>query len=184
MDYCYHYYRYREGEGISLGLAALFFYIFLDGSLSLFSAHTLAQIIIDVIIMAFGLTFACIMFFAYLEISRKYAITQTGLVLKYPFNFTVTHPWCELSEIGICKVHYTTRGPVEYLTAIRCVIGEEKNGPRKGHGWWADSFYSVIHFRKVITIIYSEDRLEAFNTVCPLEIIDYRGLRRYYHDPK
>ena len=116
-------------------------------------------------------------------IRREYAISKEGITLRYPFRYTVMHSWDEISEIGICNVHYTTRGPVEYLMVIRCVIGEEKSGPAKGHGWWADSFYSAMHFRKIITILYSEERLEEFKQVCPFEIIDYRGIKRHYHDP-
>lgn len=182
MNYCYHYNRYREGEGVSLGLVALFFYIFLDGTISLFNASTWGQCIVSILIMLFGLSFSCIMGCVYLEVCRKYTITHDGLVLVYPFNFTVTHTWEDLSEIAVCKVHYTTRGPTEYMTAIRCVVGEEKNGPSKGYGWWADSLYSAIHFRKIITIIYSDERLDEFKTMCPLDIADYREMRRYLWD--
>lgn len=179
MSYCYHLYRYREQEGISLGLSALFLYIFLEWTYSLFRVQTLIQGIVCVLGMMFGLAFSCIMIMAYLEICRKYTISESGITLEYPFHFTVYHPWSEISEIGICNVHYTTRGPVEHLTAIRCVVCNEKNGPSKGHGWWADSFYGVIHFRVIITIIYSDERMIEFNRICPMEIIDYRSIKRH-----
>ena len=184
MNYCYHFQRYRDQEGISLGLSALFFYFFIEWTCSLFRVQTFIQGIICVLGMIFGLGFGCIMVMAYLEICRKYSISEAGITLIYPLKFTVTYSWNEISDLGICKVHYTTRGPVEYLTAIRCVVGNERNGPSKGYGWWADSFYSVIHFSRIITILYSEARVEEFKKVCPLEIIDYRNIKRYYHDPE
>lgn len=183
MQYCYNFSRYREQEWQALGLTVIFLYMFLECAYSLFRIRNLLQGIVCVGGMAFSFGFSLIMLMAYLEIYRKYSISQEGITLSYPFSITVTHTWRELSEIGICKVHYTTRGPVEYLTAIRCVIGEEKNGPKNGHGLWADSYYSIIHFRKIITIIYSEERLAEFKQVCPFEIIDYRGIKRHYHDP-
>lgn len=179
MNYCYHLYRYREQEGGSLGLSALFLYIFLEWTYALFQVQTLIQGMVCVLGMLFGLAFGCIMIMAYLEICRKYTVSETGITLKYPLKLTVHHSWNEISEIGICNVHYTTRGPVEHLTAIRCVVGVENNGPSKGYGWWADSYYSVIHFRRIITIIYSDERLEEFVRVCPLEIVDYRSIKRY-----
>lgn len=181
MDYCYPGYRYREGEGISLSLAAVFLYVFLDGVVSLVKTQRLIEGIVWLGMMAFALSFCCLMLMAYLEVCRKYSVTKEGFVLHYPFHFTVVHSWDELGEIGICKVHYPNRGrpPLPYTIAIRCVVGEEKKGPRNGYGWWASSFYSAVHFRKIITIVYTEDRLEEFKKACPLKIIDYRGIRRF-----
>ena len=179
MNYCYHFNRYRGQEGIGLGLSALFWYIFIYWTYALFQAQSLMQGIVCVLGMLLGLAFGCLMIMGYLEICRKYTITETGITLEYPFHVTVHHPWDEIGEIGICNVHYTTRGPIEYLTAIRCVVGNEKNGPNKGYGWWADSFYSVIHFRRIITIIFSDERLEEFKRVCPAAIIDYRNIRKH-----
>ena len=178
MNYCYHLNRYREQEGIGLGLSVLFWYIFIHWTYALFLAQTLIQGIICVLGMLFGFAFGCLMIMAYLEICRKYTISESGITLEYPFHFTVHHSWDEIGEIGICNVHYTTRGPVEYLTAIRCVVGNERNGPSKGQGWWADSYYSVIHFRSIITIIYSEERLEEFKSACFSKIIDYRSIKK------
>lgn len=180
MYYCYHGIQYREQEGICLGLSALFLYIFLEWAVSLVQAHSFLHGVICVFGMIFGLVFGLVMIMAYLEICRRYMVTESGIKLIYPFNYVVAHSWDEISEIGICKVHYTTRGPVEYLTAIRCVVGGEKKGPSKGHGWWADSLYSAIHFRRVITIVYSEERVEEFRKLCPFEVIDYRNIK-YYH---
>lgn len=181
MRYCYHGYDYREGEGISLGIAAVFLYVFLDCTISLVKAPRIIEGIIWLGMMAFSLSFFCLMLMEYLEICRKYTVTNEGLILHYPLRFTVTHTWDKLSEIGICNVHYASRGriPVPHLVAIRCVVGEEKKGPRHGHGWWASCVYSAMHFRKIITILYTEEKLEEFKRECPLEIIDYRGIRKY-----
>ena len=184
MQYCYHYPRYREQEWLALELTALFLYLFVNCLVSLAAIKTFMQGMIYVCCMIICLSVACFMLMAYLEIRREYAISNEGITLSYPFHFVIMHTWDELSEIGICNVHYTTRGSIEYLTVIRCVIGEENNGPAKGHGWWADSFYSAIHFRKIINIVFSEERIEEFRQICPIEIVDYRGIKQICYSRK
>jgi hypothetical protein len=179
VQYCYHFQRYRDGEGISLGLAALFLCFFLEFAFRLVTAQVIGQVVASLVLMAIGLGVAVGMVMCYLEICRRYSVTESGLVLEYPFRYTVIHPWETLSEIGICNVHYTARGPVEHLTAIRCVVGEEKKGPRHGYDCWAESWYSALHFRKVITILFTEERLEEFEKVCPVKIQDYRNVRKW-----
>lgn len=115
---------------------------------------------------------------------RKYAVGSDGLKIQYPWGFCVQHSWEEFSEIGICKVRYTTRGTFHYDVVLRFVIGHEENGPSKGYGKWATDGYVIRHFRKIVTVDFTEARYQEIKMFCPLEIVDYRGIRRYFHDPE
>lgn len=183
MKYCFHYHSYREGEESSLGLSALFLFFCLEGIFMLLTAQSFGQGVAGMFLTVLGASLTYSMLITYLEICRKYCVSVDGITLLYPFKYTVFHPWSEISEIGICNIHYNHRNPVTYMVAIRIVIGEEKNGPSKGYGPWAESYYSARHFRTIVSILHSDERLKEFEDVCPLEIIDYRGIKRYYHDP-
>lgn len=179
MNYCYHYNRYRGQEKICLGVSALFGLMFCGWAVSLFRASTVTAGAVSALVMLVSLGLVWITVMAYLEMCRKYSVSEAGLTVIYPFGIKVTYAWNALSEIGLCKVHYTGADPVEYLAAIRCVVGEERNGPAKGYGWWADSLYGVFRFRKIITVTYTAERLDEFRQMCPFEITDYRYIRHY-----
>lgn len=120
----------------------------------------------------------------YLLYSRRYLVSEDGIIVKYPFLPETLYPWDSISEIGICKVHYALRG-CHFLTAIRCVIGEEKNGPHKGYyGSWASEFYSMRHLRNVIIISYADYRAAELQKYYPKQIKDYRWIKRRPHDPE
>lgn len=184
MQYCYDHSYHRQLEGITIGLAGLFLFIILEGIYNLFQFVSIIHSVIYSGVIIFGVVFFSIASMEYLAISRKYRITEFGIIIQYPLGITVKYSWDILSEVGVCKVHYTTRGSFSYLTVIRCVVGEEKNGPSKGYGRWADSLYSTIHFNKVVVILYTEERHKEFNSICPLDVIDYRGIKRYPFDPE
>lgn len=119
----------------------------------------------------------------YLLYSRRYLVTDAGLVVKYTFLPEILYPWGTVREIGICKIHYAPRG-CHYLTAIRCVIGEEQNGPHGGYGSWAGEFYSMRHLHNVIVIVYADYKLDEIKKYCPDKIKDYRWIKRFPHDPE
>ena len=104
--------------------------------------------------------------------NEKYAVTPEGLARQTINSPVRQHDWSEFSEIAVCKVHHETRdGP---NTVIRCVIGPEFWGPSKVVGPWAKSAYSIKNRHRIVIIDYSDEVLEEFRAVCPLEIKDYR----------
>lgn len=110
---------------------------------------------------------------------RKYSVDQFGIKIRYPFCFSVFYPWDDITEVSICKVHYAPRVPGRYCVAIRCVVGEEKTGPSKAKSaneYWSSGSYEAFHLAKVISIEYTDIRLEQIKSVCPHEIKDYRYL--------
>lgn len=110
---------------------------------------------------------------------RKYEITRDGMYIKFPLTAMQFHRWSEFSEIALCKVHYAARSDMHTL-AIRCVIGEEEFGPKRARvakEIWSFTDYEYRHYKKIISIYYTEDRYAEFQSLCPLPIKDYRYLR-------
>ena len=90
--------------------------------------------------------------------------------------------WDAISEIGICKVHYSTRSPYTYDVVIRMVIGHEIFSPRNGSGIWQSEVYEVFHRKTVICLEYSEQTLHSIRKVYQGEIVDYRHIVKDVRD--
>ena len=182
MDYCHNELDYREGEGILIALTLLLLYVFLylvelllKGlySLNILASCLLLVPLLLCCLLAAG-TATC-----YLIDSRKYMLTDEGIVLQYFGKIKKLYSWDSVKEVGICKVNYTTRGPEEYLTVLRVVTIDEKKGPQHGPGFWANGLYTQYHWRSIITISYNEYRHQSFMSFCPEKVVDYRHLKRY-----
>ena len=110
--------------------------------------------------------------------ARRYELCETGITVFYPLGIHKFYFWQEFTEIAICKIHYAS-ATTEHRVAIRCVIGEEKRGPKKavvGKEWWSTMEYEVIHFERIISIYKTDDRIAEFHKLCPHPIKDYRYL--------
>lgn len=111
--------------------------------------------------------------------SRRYCASDQGLTVRYPFGFQKHYHWEDFSEISLCKVHYAS-GTNSHTLAIRCVVGKEDFGPGTAicaREDWSTQLYEVQHFRRIITIYHTPERLAEFETHCPCPIRDYRYLR-------
>lgn len=182
MDYCHNELHYREGEGISFSLTLVFLFVSLYPAelllKSLYIRNILASCICCVMMLFFWF-FAAGTATCYLMDSRKYMLTDEGIVLQYFGKYQKLYSWDSVREVGICKVNYTTVGPEEYLTVLRVVTIDEKKGPQHGYGFWANGLYSQYHWRSIITISYNEYRHQAFLSLCPEKVVDYRHIKRY-----
>ncbi len=115
--------------------------------------------------------------------NRKYAVSEHGITIWGIGSHSIHYPWESFRDIGICKVHYTSRLPYEYDVVIRFSRMEEPRGPRTGtHGPWATEIYELLHFRKIILITFTQERLAQLTSVYPDEIADYRAIRRNAFD--
>lgn len=122
--------------------------------------------------------FVSIMLLTAFVCGRWYEIAADGMTIYYPLGITKKIHWNEFSEIALCKIHYAAWG-TEHIVAIRCVIGEEKHGPKQalvGKEKWTRIGYEVFHFRKIISIYKTDERIAEFHHMCPLPIVDYRYL--------
>lgn len=109
---------------------------------------------------------------------RRYEIYFDGITICYPLGIKKKYLWDEFSEIALCKIHYAAWG-TDHIIAIRCIVGEEKGGPKEavvGKERWTRIEYEVVHFKKIISIYKTEERLAEFHKLCPHPIKDYRHL--------
>lgn len=110
---------------------------------------------------------------------RKYCVSAKGLQVKYPLCRSILYSWDEISDVGICNVHYSSRGPLRHEVVLRLVIGTEKKGPKKGMGSWVTWGYELLHLKKVITLEYNSQRLLELEKFSPQGVNDYRQIKRY-----
>ena len=110
--------------------------------------------------------------------ARKYEIDENGMTISYPFGIKQRHSWLQFHEIAICKIHYAS-ATTAHTVSIRCTLAEEKRGPSiavVAREKWTRLHYHIFHFKTVIPIYYTEDRIKEFHHFCPLPITDYRYL--------
>lgn len=114
----------------------------------------------------------------YLVVSRKYTITKNALILTLSNGKTTAHPWSEISEIGICRVRYSARDD-QHSVVFRIVIGQEPNGPASGfYGAWASELYELTHWKKIITIPYSDALHQQIAETVPVPLKDHRHIKK------
>lgn len=131
-------------------------------------------------IIAIGITSVVLLFPALVAILslRKYEIHTKGLTIYYPFGVQRNYSWSDFQEISLCKVHFASAAK-RHIIAIRCSVLKEKKGPKQAvvaRGRWATIEYEVIHWGKIITIYYTDERYNEFMSVCPFTITDYQHL--------
>lgn len=104
--------------------------------------------------------------------SAMYSLEPDGIVIKYIFS---KNPecisWDMFQQICVCyaDISHTRRN-----TIICCVRhGERKNWNNR---WKTDN---IFHYRKVIRIAFSEERLAEFAETCPFPVVDLRGIGGY-----
>lgn len=156
-------------------IAVMVFSVFSEIGHIASSANPLRRIALDLVIAAIPFTYFIL---ASLASARRYSLSEAGLIIAYPFGIKKVYFWKDFSEIALCKVHYASASAAHKL-AIRCVVGKEKKGPKHaivGKERWSTMEYELVHFGKVITIYYSEERYNEFQTVCPIRIADYQYL--------
>lgn len=125
-----------------------------------------------------GIPVVAFVLFVSIVSARRYRIDAEGMTVRYPFGLTIRYRWAVFSEIAICKIHYASAGNA-HIVAIRCVVGEEKHGPKHavvGKGSWTRRRYEILRFRKVISIYKTDEREAEFRRFCPISIVDYRHL--------
>lgn len=144
-----------------------------DASTTTFSALQLSKMI-----AAFVVLYVLPMFAAYIS-ARKYQISTDGLTIFYPFGIEHHYDWNEFYEIALCKIHYAP-GSSKHILGIRCAVVSEQSVPKNAilaREWWSSMGYEFVHFKKLITIYYTDERFAEFEKHCPTTIKDYRHLK-------
>ena len=78
--------------------------------------------------------YLCLSVLCFLLTMRKYSVSREGIRIQYPLCKPVFYPWEQISDIGICNVHYTTKGPLRHQVVLRIVIGPEERARRREWG--------------------------------------------------
>ena len=107
---------------------------------------------------------------------RKYAFSPEGIQIQDPLGEPVFYAWEQISDVGICNVHYAKKGSLRYEVVLRLVIGPELRGPKQGPGSWATWTYELRHRKTVITMLYDPQRLEELKKYRPQGVADYRNI--------
>lgn len=105
--------------------------------------------------------------------SRKYDLSEKGITIEQTYRRTVVHPWEKIQFVCVCVTHRSGTGTTQD-TVILC-------STRKfAHPFSADVRlrtsweYDFLHSNSVITIEYSEERLEEFAFYYQKFIPDFR----------
>lgn len=126
-------------------------------------------VFLPILTISFVVSFVC---------ARRYQIDSNGMTIIYPFGITSRYSWEDFSEVALCKVHYASASNA-HIVAIRCVVGEEKRGPRTASvakETWSRPEYEILHFRRIISIYKTDARISEFHRLCPHPLKDYRNL--------
>lgn len=110
--------------------------------------------------------------------SREYVLSEDGITIRYAKRKFVFYPWVDVGKICVCVIH---QGKIEGVKddVIWCTVGKiQKEPPNLSHRWNIAE-YGMIHFRDVLTMEYTSERLADFKKYSNRDIADYRdGLYR------
>lgn len=182
MNYCWNHNRNKAVNCITNAVAVLLLSIVLVNltrqAYSLIIAWTWSRIP-TLAIMCIVVYFCGLFLLVIAAHERKYQVDEHGLTIGYPFGIQRFFAWSDIDSITICKVHYIKKGPLQYKTAIRFAIEKEKAGPEQAtqaDEVWSNEMYEIKHWEKVITIEFSEERLDEVIKSNAPQILDYRHL--------
>ncbi len=138
------------------------------------------------LLVLFCLFWLVVLYFAVINLmvrSRKFAFSEKGMTVYGIGSGSRFYQWQSFRDIGICKVHYTSRLPYEYDIVLRFSLRDERRGPQSGvWGFWTTELYELIHFKTIIRLSFTQERLDRLRIVCPTDISDHRSIRRNERD--
>ena len=105
--------------------------------------------------------------------SRKYHVHQNGLTVAYCNGTTVAYPWENIADVCVCDVNHNYGGGFDMV--IRFGTCTEANGPLTSRGQfgidgydkWRNEWYLFSHYKEVIYVEYSPQRLATISGVYP-----------------
>lgn len=111
--------------------------------------------------------------------TRKFLINHHGIDVIYCNGTSKFYPWEQFADVCICDVNHNYGGGFD--TVIRLGLHTEKNGPLNPHKQygmdgrekWRNEWYLFSHYKEVICLEYSKDRMDQVSEFCP-KIIDRR----------
>lgn len=102
----------------------------------------------------------------------EFSFSNDGVGVKYPLEKQHTYRWEEFQQVCVC---YYSRATEMSGYPLICLV---RKGEKPDHfGRWKTG--SVLHYRKLLCLDYSEEQLQKIREVCPYEIPDLRGKGNY-----
>lgn len=123
-------------------------------------------LIFGVILLLYGLLFD-------VYFTREYELTRQGILVRYAKRVTKLYLWENISQICICSIHRSANGAT-WDDVLWCTVGRIKKGPPHPSRIWNSTEYSLVHFKSVLTMEFTPERLDEFNMFFTDEIMDYR----------
>ncbi len=110
------------------------------------------------------------------EGTREYELSEQGITIQYLEKYKRFYSWDSIRQICICRV-FRTNDAIPGELVIWCTAGKIRKEPPKGNRIsWNREEYILTHFRSVLLMEYSPERLEEFKRYSKREIPDYRDL--------
>lgn len=102
----------------------------------------------------------------------EFCFSVDGVSVKYPLEPQRHYSWDAFQQVCVC---YHSRGTEMNGYPILCLVkkGQKKNAS----GRWKT--LSILHYRDLLCLDYSEELLEAVRGFCPYEIPDLRDRGNY-----
>ncbi len=104
---------------------------------------------------------------------RMYALNEDGITVQYPCRKRVFYPWSSITNICLYVVHPGKGRNIEDQV-IWCTAGRVKREPPNMSRRWRDADYLCHHYKSVLTIEFTEERLAMFKKYYGRDIPDYR----------
>lgn len=103
----------------------------------------------------------------------KFNIDLDGINAKYPFHAEKLISWDEFQQVCVCYGDYSKAG----ISAFVYICFIKKGAKKDFYGRWKANTPS--HYRKIITMNYTDELYEEVKNKCPYEVVDLRNTRIY-----
>lgn len=112
--------------------------------------------------------------------TRKYSVSESGLHIQYFTGHTHFYSWSDVADLCLCDVNQNYGGGFDIV--IRLGMTSEKGGPLhstevdffNGYDKWRREDYIYKHYKDVIYLEYTKDRLSQIQKISGLKAIDRR----------
>lgn len=171
MDKCYFSKKHRIERIIHI-VAMLLYSVILWGISIIPAISTPRSLGLAAILACLGWAIFLYGIFFNLYMSREYALSEDGITIRYAKRKSVFYPWADVGQICVCTIH---QGKIESIKddVIWCTVGKIKKEPPNLPHIWNVAETGMIHFRDVLTMEYTPERLADFQKYSNRDIPDY-----------
>lgn len=103
----------------------------------------------------------------------SYNLSETGITIRYGCGKQIVHPWEEVTQVCLCVINQGNDHRI-YDEVIWCTFGQLSRTPPDFSLNRNFAQKILLHHRRILTVEYTEDRLDGFRAFYRKEIPDYR----------